>query len=83
MVISLLSYSFGVEKSNMFIRSHGSLENHTRFQTIMVNMYTRFQTETAQKTIPFGAAHTFIAEIGEYPPGGKGWGLRDKTSQDF
>ena len=39
-----LSYSFGVKKTNTFICSRGSLENHTRFQTIMVKIYTRFQT---------------------------------------
>ena len=38
-----LSYSFEVEKTNTFIHSRGSLENHTRFQTIMVEIYTRFQ----------------------------------------
>ena len=27
-------------------------------------MYTRFQTKTAQKTLPDGAAHTYIASIG-------------------
>ena len=31
-------------------------------------MYTRFQTKTAQKTLPDGAAHTYIAYIKEYPP---------------
>ena len=31
----------------------------------MVKIYTRFQIKTAQK--PFGAAHTYIAYIGEYP----------------
>ena len=56
-----LSYSFGVEKTNTFIRSCGSLENHTRFQTVMVKIYTRFQTKKAN-TIPFGAAHTYIAD---------------------
>ena len=25
-------------------------------------------TNTAEKTIPFGAAHTYIADIREYPP---------------
>ena len=37
------------KKTNTFIRSRGSLENHTRFQTIMVKIYTRFQTKIAQK----------------------------------
>ena len=35
-------------------------------------VYTHFQTKTAQKpgqTISFGAAHTYVAHIGEYPPG--------------
>ena len=42
----------------------------------MVKIYIRFQTKTAQKTIPFGAAHTYVANIGEYPPGSGGrWGL--------
>ena len=35
-----------------------SVENPTRFQTKMGEMYTRFQTKTAQKNISFGAAHT-------------------------
>ena len=33
----------------MFIRSRGSLENPTRLKTIMVKIYTRFQTKMAQK----------------------------------
>ena len=49
-----LSYSFGVEKTNTFIGSRGSLENHTRFQTIMFKIYTCFQTKTAQKPYPSG-----------------------------
>ena len=45
-----LSYSFEVEKTNTFVRSRGSLENHT----IMVKIYTHFQTKTAQKPYPLG-----------------------------
>ena len=30
-------------------------------------VYTRFQTKTAQKTLPDGATHTYIAYIREYP----------------
>ena len=44
----------GVEKTNTFIRSRGSLENHTRFKTIMVKICTHFQTQTAQKPYPLG-----------------------------
>ena len=29
---------------------------------------TLFMTKTAEKPIPFGAAHTYIAHIREYPP---------------
>ena len=39
------------------MHSRSSLENPTRFQTKMGEMYTRFQTKTAQKNISFGAAH--------------------------
>ena len=48
-------YSFGVEKTNTFIRPRGSLENHTRFyKTIVVKIYIRFHTKTAQTTYPLG-----------------------------
>ena len=30
-------------------------------------MYTRSQTQTAQKNIPLGAAHIYMAYIREYP----------------
>ena len=34
--------------------SRGSLENHTRFKTLMVKIYTCFQTKTTQKPYPLG-----------------------------
>ena len=34
----------------------------------MGQVYTRFQTKTAQKTLPDRAAHTYMANIREYPP---------------
>ena len=40
----------------------------------MSEVYTRFQTLTAQKTLPFGAAHAYMAFIGEYPPPPQGRG---------
>ena len=61
-----LYYSFGVEKTNTFIRSCRSLENHTRFNFTGQNLYP-FSDQNGSKTIPFGAAHTYIAYIGEYP----------------
>ena len=53
-ILLFLYYSFGVEKTNTFIHSRGSLENHTQFKTIMVKIYTRFQTKTAQNPYPLG-----------------------------
>ena len=49
----------------MLKHSRASLENHTRLQTKMGKVYNRFQTKTAQKTLPFGAAHTYMAYIRE------------------
>ena len=34
----------------------------------MGKVYTRFQTKTAQKPYPNGAARNYIAYVGEYPP---------------
>ena len=56
---------------NTFIQSRSSLDYCTRFQTKMGQVYTRFQTKTAQKTQPYGGgAHTYMAYIREYTPGG-------------
>ena len=38
----LLSYSFGIETINTFIHSRSSLENHTRFQNKLGQVYTSF-----------------------------------------
>jgi len=37
----------------------------------MVEIDTLFQTKTAKKNIPFGAAHTYIAYIRDCPAGAK------------
>ena len=67
---SFLSIHFGTEITNTFIHSLSSIENDTRFQTKMDKMQTRFQTKKAEKIyISFGAAHTYMAYIGELPPG--------------
>ena len=59
-IFLFLSYSFGIKAITTFIRSRGSLENHTRFRTNMGKVYTLFQTKKGAKTIAFGAAHTYI-----------------------
>ena len=38
------------------------------------NLYP-FSDQNGSKTIPFGAAHTYIAYIGEYPPPPRGANL--------
>ena len=62
------NHSFGIETINTFIHSRSSLESHTRFQSKMDEIYTRFQTKTAQKPGLFGAAHTVYGICKEYPP---------------
>ena len=47
-------FAFGTDMINTFIHSRSSLKNHTRFQTKMGKVYTRFQTSTAQKPYPMG-----------------------------
>ena len=34
----------------------------------MVELDILFQTKTAKKNIPFGAAHNYVAYIRDYPP---------------
>ena len=46
-ILLFLYYTFGVKKTDTFICSCGSLENHTQFKT-----------KNVLKTIPFGVAHT-------------------------
>ena len=53
-IFLFLSYSFGIETINTFIHSRSSLENHTRFKTKIGEVYTPFQTKTAQKPYPMG-----------------------------
>ena len=53
-IFLFLSHSFGVETMNTFVHSRSSLKNHTKFQTKMGNVYTHFQTKTAQKPYPMG-----------------------------
>ena len=53
-------------------------QKHTQFKSRRHKPYpisdengridTLFQNKTAQKNIPFGAAHTYIVYIGDYPP---------------
>ena len=38
--------------TSIHVRSHSSLENHTRFYTKMGKVYARFQTKKAQNSYP-------------------------------
>ena len=51
-------YSFEVEKTNTFMRSRGSPENHKTI-IIMVKIYSRFQTNMAHKPYPLGGTHQY------------------------
>ena len=73
--------TINLEKTNTFLRPHGSLKNHTRFKTIMVKNLYPFSDQNGPNTIPFGAAHTYIAYIGEYPPPGSSTLLRKKLTK--
>ena len=72
-VFLFLSYTFGIETINTFIHSRSFLKNHTRFQTKMhgQNAYP-FSDQYGAKTMPLGAAHTFMTYKKDYTPGGGG-----------
>ena len=74
-----LSYSFGIETKKYVPRLRSSLENHTRFQTKMDKVYTRFQTKTAQKPYPMGR-HIPILLIYVSTPPPRGATLSDAVS---
>ena len=49
--VEFVYFSFFINY-NTFIHFLSVLENHTRFQNEVGKVYTRFQTETAQKLYP-------------------------------
>ena len=63
--LSFFLNSFGIETINTFVHSHSSLVNYTRFQTKSLHSFSH---QNGQKTLPFRAAHTYMAYIREYPP---------------
>ena len=67
-IFLFLSYSFRIAMIRTFIHSRSSLKSHTRFQTKMGKVYTRFQTKRAQKPYPMGNTYLY-SYIREYPPG--------------
>ena len=67
-IFFFLSHSSGIETVNTFIHSRSYLENHSRFQTKMGKVYTRFQTKTAQKPYPIGRHIPVWLIQGSTPP---------------
>ena len=63
--LSFFLNSFGIETINTFVHSHSSLVNYTRFQTKSLHSFSH---QNGQKTLPFRAAHSYMAYIREYPP---------------
>ena len=68
-IFLFLSYSFGIETINTFIHSRSSPENHTRFQTKLGKVFTRFQTKTAKKPYPMGGGAYLYRLYKGVPPG--------------
>ena len=71
-IFLFLSYSFGIETINTSIHSRSSLENHTRFQTKMGKIYTRFRPK--RRIIPTRWDVTYLYDLykGVPPPPGSG-----------
>ena len=66
--VAFLSYSIEIETTNTLIHNRSSFINHTRFQTKMSKIYTRFQTKTAPKPHPLGGTYLFGLYRGLTPP---------------
>ena len=43
-------------------------ENQTLLMIKMARIDTLLMTKTAEKPLPFGAAHTYISHVRDYPP---------------
>ena len=63
-----LSCSFGVGKTNTFIRSRGSLAKQYSISDHNGQNLYPFSHQNSSKTKPFGVAHTNIADKGTPPP---------------
>ena len=68
LIFSFFRTPFGIKTIKTFIQSRSSLKNHTRFQTKMAKVYTRFPDQNGAKTLPDRATHAYIAYIRDSPP---------------
>ena len=67
-IFLFVSYAFGIETINTFIHSRSSLKPYPIPDQNRQSVYP-FSDQNSAKTLPGGAAHTYIAYIREYPPG--------------
>ena len=64
-------YPFGVEKTNKFMRSRGSLENHTRFKTSWSKSISVFRPKRLKKRHTlWGGTYPYSVYRGVTPPPG-------------
>ena len=70
-IFFFLSHSFGIQTIKTFVHSCSSLKNHTRFQTKMGKMYTRFQNKRRKNPTLSGGTYLYglYNEISPPPPG--------------
>ena len=64
-----LSYSFVIETTNTFIHYRSFLCKPYPIPDQNGQNLNPFSDQNGAKTIPFGAAHTYMAYMREYPPG--------------
>jgi len=66
------------KKNKLISFRERSLDNHTQFQTKIVQNLYPFSDQNGSKTILFGAVHTYIPHIGEYSPVFRGHFLNEE-----
>ena len=80
-IFLLLSYSFGIETLNAFIYSVVPSKTISGSRPKVQSVYP-FSDQNGAKTLPDGAAHTYMASIREYPtPGYVPWTLDEMQSR--
>ena len=69
-IFSFLSRSFGIQTTKTFVHSCSSLKNHTRFQTKMGKVYTRFQNKRRKNPTLSGGTYLYGSYNEISPPPG-------------
>ena len=77
-------YLFGIKMTSTIIHSRRFLEKPTQFQTKNVQNLYPFSNQNGAKTLPDGAAHTYIALCYKgVPPSPRGFKLLKATRKGF